>query len=53
MSGPYDKEDAARETDVSVKEVSKTWHQAREDADRSREEDTRDWHDRNNRDDDE
>ena len=29
--GGYDKKDAARETNVTVKEVSKAWHTARDD----------------------
>ena len=33
--GGYGKEDAAKDTNVSVKEVSETWHQAREDAQKS------------------
>ncbi|MBU4224023.1 hypothetical protein KJ934_02280 [Patescibacteria group bacterium] len=31
----YSKEDAARDTGVSTKEVSKTWHEARNDASRN------------------
>ena len=31
----YTKKDAAKDTKVSVKEASKTWHQAREDARKS------------------
>lgn len=30
--GGYDKEDAAKDTNSSVKEVSEAWHQARNDA---------------------
>ena len=30
--GGYDKSDAARDTDSSVKEVSEAWHEARNDA---------------------
>ena len=32
MGSPYNEKDAAKETNVSVKEVSKTWHEARNDA---------------------
>ena len=31
MSGPYDKEDAADDTDVGTEEVSEAWHTARDD----------------------
>lgn len=30
--GGYDKKDAAKDTDSSTKEVSKAWHEARNDA---------------------
>ena len=30
--GGYDKKDAARDTDSSTKDVSRAWHDAREDA---------------------
>lgn len=32
MGTPYDKKDAAEDTNSSTKEVSKAWHQARDDA---------------------
>jgi len=51
MSGPYDKEDAAEDTDSSISEVSRAWHDARDDAADDRYEETRDWNDRNNQDD--
>ena len=35
MATPYDKRDAARDTDVSEREVERTWHEARDDAQRS------------------
>jgi len=32
MATPYDREDAARDTGVTDKEVSEAWHEARESA---------------------
>ncbi len=32
MYGPYDEEDAARDTDCTVEEVREAWHAARDDA---------------------
>ncbi len=40
MSGPYDKEDAARDTNASIADVSRAWHDARDAAEADEEEDT-------------
>ena len=47
MVGPYDKEDAARDTGASISEVSEAWHDARSDCQESGDYGSDDW-DRDN-----
>ena len=43
MATPYDKDDAAEDTDASVSDVSTAWHDARDDAEADDDIDTSDW----------